>query len=109
MPSSRSALRRSYCDATPKKPARNNYPLTMPRKEANRQGEGSKRTTDIFFSVSGFYVAALMARGGALAEDHLGKAISHTKEAIDHGKMRNPHVFVAHAEEALTHREAATK
>jgi hypothetical protein len=68
----------------------------MPRKEANRQGEGSKGTADIFFGL-GLNVAAPMARGGALAEDHLAKAISHTKEAIDHGKMGNPHVFVAHA------------
>ena len=32
-------------------------------------------------------LAVSMAPGGALVEDHLAEAISHTKEAIDDGKI----------------------
>lgn len=44
----------------------------------------------------------------ALAESHhLAEAITHTKEAIEHGKMGHADVLVTHAEEALKHAKEA--
>ena len=85
-----------YCDATPQNRPKITIRSPCPGKRQIAKGRDQKGPQTFFFGL-GLNVAAPMARGGALAEDHLAKAISHTKEAIDHGKMGNPHVFVAHA------------
>ena len=43
------------------------------------------------------------------AEDHIAEAITHTKQAIDHGKMGHADVLTTHAETALTHAQAGEK
>jgi Small metal-binding protein len=52
--------------------------------------------------------ALMFAPRLALAESHhLADAITHTKQAIEHGKMGQADVLVTHAEEALKHAKAA--
>ncbi len=51
-------------------------------------------------------IAFLLAPRIASAEDHLGKAIAHTKEAIEKGNIHDSDVLVLHAEAALAHVEA---
>ena len=57
------------------------------------------------------FVVAMLGLGLALflipqvplaAEDHIAEAITHTKQAIDHGKMGHADVLTTHAEAALT-------
>jgi len=66
----------------------------------------SCRMVAAFLAIS---VAVAVAPRAAVAEDHLTKAISHTKEAIDHGAQGHADVLVTYANEALTHANAAEK
>jgi Small metal-binding protein len=43
------------------------------------------------------------------AEDHIAEAITHTNQAIDHGKMGHADVLTTHAEAALGHAQAGEK
>ena len=43
------------------------------------------------------------------AEDHIAEAITHTNQAIEHGKMGHADVLTTHAEAALTHAQAGEK
>jgi hypothetical protein len=49
----------------------------------------------------GAAISVLFLPGIALAENHLSGAISHTKEAIEHGKAGHADILVTHAQEEL--------
>ncbi len=58
----------------------------------------------------GFALAFALAPSLSLAaEDHLGEAISHTKEAIEQGKAGHADALVTRAKVALKHAKAAEK
>jgi Small metal-binding protein len=48
----------------------------------------------------------LMPQVSLAAEDHIAEAITHTKQAIDHGKMGHADVLTTHAKAALAHAQA---
>ena len=54
----------------------------------------------IFGTALALGVAAFFAPSFALAENHLAEAITHTKQAIEHGKLGHADVLTTHAEEA---------
>ena len=49
-------------------------------------------------------VLFLMPQVSLAAEDHIAEAITHTKQAIEHGKMGHADVLTTHAETALNPR-----
>lgn len=62
-----------------------------------------------FSMIVGAAMAACFLPSLALAENHLSEAITHTKEAIEHGKAGHADILVTHAKEGLKHAEAAEK
>ena len=50
---------------------------------------------------------AFVPKFGLAEGHHLAEAITHTKEAIEHGKLGHADALVTHAEEALKHAKAA--
>ncbi len=61
----------------------------------------------IFATALALSIAAFFAPRLAYAEDHLGEAITHTKQAIGEGKAGKADAVTMHAEEALKHAKAA--
>jgi hypothetical protein len=45
----------------------------------------------------------LMPQVSLAADDHIAEAITHTKQAIDHGKMGHANVLTTHSKAALAH------
>ncbi len=64
----------------------------------------------LFIAMLGFGLALfLMPQVSLAAEDHIAGAITHTKQAINHGKQGHADVLTTHAKAALTHTEAGEK
>ena len=64
------------------------------------------------------FVVAMLGLGLALilmpqvsfaAEDHIAEAITHTMQAIEHGKIGHADVLTTHAKAALAHAQAGEK
>jgi Small metal-binding protein len=78
------------------------------------QPEDSLMSRRLIVAMLGFGLALFLMPKVTLAQgmaqgDHISQAITHTKQAIDEGKMGKAKELTMHAEAALTHAEAGEK